>query len=416
MEKVSKLLKRFNFVFDNELNTYVNKNTKLPLTVYYEEAQNKLVLIDQNKLPYELATWSSSNWQEIAFEGIKGMIVRGSQAIGITGGYCLAVAAEECRGKKFDDALKFLQKVAVEIKSTRPTAVNLKWAVDRVLNSVKKKATNVDDVIRIAKEEANAILIEDLAINLELRKNGVKLIEDGDVIITHCNAGSLATSYGGSALGVLEEAFTSGKNITVIAKETRPRGQGLKLTMWELNRTEIPTIVITDNMISSSIVKFKITKAIVGADRISQDGCVANKIGTLDLAKICSIAKIPFYVAASYSTLDLTIKGNEIPIEERDWSEITQFYDAEFKIKKANGLLSEKACPIWHISEIISTEILPRKGKIRFYNPGFDVTPPRYINKIILDIGVYTPQQISNLTHEEVYEKVSKIVLKNEIT
>ncbi|MEM2906681.1 MAG: S-methyl-5-thioribose-1-phosphate isomerase, partial [Candidatus Odinarchaeota archaeon] len=316
-------LRKNGFDYDPDTGLYVNSKTGLPLTLFFDENSSRLLLLDQCKLPYEVDVWSTNNWYDAAIKGIKGMIVRGSQAIGVTGAYCLALACIDICNVGVEEALKILFERGEIIRSSRPTAVNLSWAVNRILNSIKSsEIVSLDDLKTRVLNEANKIFLEDLILNRNLRRNGLQFFESGDVILTHCNAGSLATVYGGSAISILSEAFLSGKQLTVISKETRPRSQGFKLTVWELNKIGIPTIAITDNMVSKSIERFKINKILVGADRITRDGYVTNKIGTYDIARIAYMEKIPFYVAASYSTLDLERRAYEIPIEERDKDEI----------------------------------------------------------------------------------------------
>ncbi|MFX0096676.1 MAG: S-methyl-5-thioribose-1-phosphate isomerase [Candidatus Hodarchaeota archaeon] len=409
---LERVLRAFDLSFNSEVETFVHRKTGIPITLWYDAQGEELNLIDQTKLPYELEVWKTKDWREAAINGIKGMIVRGSQAIGCTGAYCMVLAINQFAGKASEGAIEHLFKAAEEIKSTRPTAVNLSWAVDRVFNETKKSIQSGDgtDIHSVVKKAADDIFVEDLLINRELRKNGSEYINDGDVIITHCNAGSLATSYGGSALSILEESYSNGKDIVVVPKETRPRNQGFKLSVWELTRCNIPTIVITDNMVSSSLNTYGVNKILVGADRITKDGAVANKIGTLDLAKISSFSKIPFYVGASYSTLDLSLTGDRIPIEERDWHEMTAFYNYEAKVRRELGDLSTDAQVQWPELKRITDRTKPSHGEVKLFNPAFDVTPPSLISLIILDIGSFSPSEISTLTGDEVSRRITRIV------
>ncbi|MFX1362316.1 MAG: S-methyl-5-thioribose-1-phosphate isomerase [Promethearchaeota archaeon] len=409
---LERVLKAVNLSFDSEVETFVHRKTGIPITLWYDAEGEELNLIDQTKLPYELEVWKTKDWREAATIGIKGMIVRGSQAIGCTGAYCMVLAINQFTGKTSEEAVRHLSKAAEEIKSARPTAVNLSWAVNRVLNETKKSIQSEDgeDIHSVVRRTADAIFAEDLLINRELRKNGSEYIHDGDVIITHCNAGSLATSYGGSALSILEESYAKGKDIVVVPKETRPRNQGFKLSVWELTRCNIPTIVITDNMVSSSLNTYGVNKILVGADRIAKDGAVANKIGTLDLAKISSLSKIPFYVGASYSTLDLSLTGDMIPIEERDWHEMTAFYNYEAKVRRGLGDLSSDAREQWPEPKRITEKAKPSHGEVKLFNPAFDVTPPNLISLIILDIGCFAPSEISMLNSDKIHRKIEKIV------
>jgi methylthioribose-1-phosphate isomerase len=366
-----------------------------------------LVLLDQTKIPYEIKSWSTNNWLDASLRGIKGMIVRGSQAIGVAGAYTVLLAANDISEQNIEEAKKILFDRANKIKESRPTAVNLSWAVDRILKIIRADyLDNLDALKSKVLEVANQIFLEDLILNYYLRLNGLKFIENEDVILTHCNAGSLATVYGGSALSILTEAYVNGKNIMVVAKETRPRSQGFKITLWELNKVGIPTVAITDNMISKSIAKFKINKVIVGADRITKDGFATNKIGTIDIARISQLENIPFYVAASHSTLDLKNSGFEIPIEERDKDEIRKFYQYEAAYLFNKELLSKSAYKKWPIDEMLTESDKPKSGQIKLYNPAFDTTPAELISKLILDIGIFNPADIKNLTWDKIYTQI----------
>ncbi|WEU40991.1 MAG: S-methyl-5-thioribose-1-phosphate isomerase [Candidatus Odinarchaeum yellowstonii] len=408
---VSHFLESNGFEYDDRVCLYVNSKTGLPVTLFFDREDGRLFLLDQCKLPYEVTFWSTDDWYEAAVKGIKGMIVRGSQAIGVAGAYCLALACVKLNGLDLDEALKTLFMRGDIIKSVRPTAVNLSWAINRIFNKIKSwEISSLEDLKMNVLDEADRIFIEDFILNKNLRMNGSKLFESGDVVLTHCNAGSLATSYGGSALSILSEAFLEGKHLTVVAKETRPRSQGFKLTLWELNRIGIPTVAITDNMISKSIEQFNISKILVGADRITKDGCVANKIGTCDIARIAYMEKIPFYVAASHSTLDLDREYTEIPIEERDKDEVRALYEYEIKYMRDKGLLSERAFDKWPPDDKLTDSNQPSNFKIKIYNPAFDVTPSNYIRKIILDIGVYHPKRIKLLNWSLVDEKINRIL------
>ncbi|MHA1409146.1 MAG: S-methyl-5-thioribose-1-phosphate isomerase [Candidatus Odinarchaeia archaeon] len=370
----------------------------------------ELVLLDQTKIPYELRSWSTNDWVKASIEGIRGMVVRGSQAIGVAGGYCTVLACNSITEQNVDDAKRELYERAEKIKQSRPTAVNLSWAVNRIIQEVKNTdITTFNELKDLVLNIANRIFMEDLILNTYLRLNGEAFIESGDVILTHCNAGSLATAYGGSAISVLAEAFVKGKDITVVSKETRPRSQGFKITLWELNKIGIPTVAITDNMISASISKFKINKVLVGADRITKDGYVTNKIGTYDIARIVKQENIPFYVAASHSTLDLDNLGPQIPIEERDIDEMRRFYNFESLFLREQGILSEKAIQSWPPNSILSKQDVPKRGEIKIYNPAFDTTPSSLITKIIMDIGVFTPTEIQKLSWEKIYSVIGSL-------
>ncbi len=390
------------FDFNSDLGLYINSKTNLPTTLNFDYENSLLTLLDQRRLPYECKSWSTSNWKEAAYEGIKNMVVRGSQAIGCTAAYTFLLASNSYQGN-LDDYVSFMEKVYVTILNTRPTAVNLSWALNRIMVKIKSNLDkSLDDVKEIVEITADRIFKEDLVINSEMRKNGLEYIEDGDVIFTHCNAGSIATSYGGSSLSILVEAYAEGKNIKTLVKETRPRSQGYKLTMWELDQAGVPVRGISDNMVSSAYKKYNATKVFTGADRISRDGYVANKIGTYDLAIIANYFNIPYYVAASYSTLDLDILGLDIPIEIRNNNEIFDPYKFEIFYKKHNKLLSENAADNWPHNNT----------NIKLYNPAFDVTPANLVEKIILDIGVFSPAEIGNLSEGKINNIVNSIYTK----
>lgn len=400
----SSVLKKVGLTFDSDVGIYTHKKTGIPLTVLFDYDQQKLVLLDQTKLPYEVTIWSTSDWKEAALVGIKEMITRGSQAIGVTGGYSMLLAAIHCSNRT--DFLPALESCADIIRNARPTAAPLSWAVDLTLNYARKLMTDgkpVDQIVQGVRQVADYILSSDLALNCLLRDEGKKFLADGDVIMTHCNGGSLSSTYGGHALGMLEESFVEGLDIRVVAKETRPRCQGYKLTVWELNRAGIPTIIVTDNMITSSIKEYKISKTILGVDRVTRDGSVANKIGSADIACIMQSHNIPFYYATSYSTIDIQTKsGADIPIEERSTEEMTYFYRLDSAYKKSEGTISQEALSEWPPKDLISVTNHPSKGEVALYNPAFDITPPKLIDLIITDIGTFAPDQIMTLTQESV--------------
>ena len=397
--------------FNSDLGTFVHKKTGLPLTVRYDNDKQKIVLLDQTKIPFEVAVWTTSDWREAAFSGIKNMIVRGSQAIGCAAAYCMVLAANACVpfGKNF---LSELKKAAKTIETARPTASPLRWAVSATLQAAEKQfqiSGKVNDAVQAVKDAADHILTTDLIMCSYLRQEGQKYINDGDVILTHCNAGSLSSSYGGHALGIFEEASVKGKNILVVSKETRPRSQGFKLTTWELLTAKVPVVIITDNMVSSVISRYNINKIMVGADRVAKNGALANKIGTHDLALIASSFNIPFYVATGYSTIDLdTRTGSEIPIEERDPDEILYPYRLEAQEKIRHKTLSKNALKQWPPVKQTSRKKIPRKGKISIYNPAFDITPPHLIRKYITDIGSYKPDEIKKMNKKVIDAKVQE--------
>jgi methylthioribose-1-phosphate isomerase len=267
--------------------------------------------------------------------------------------------------------LKELEKAGVVIKGTRPTAVNLFWAVDRVLGKAKSLAGDVESLRGFVVEEAQRIADEDAKANLAIGKNGADLIHDGDTVLTHCNAGELATVEYGTALGVIRAAWNEGKKIRVIATETRPLLQGARLTAYELKRDGIPVTLITDNMVGYVVHKGLVNEVVVGADRIVQDA-VVNKIGTFTVAVIAKEHGIPFYVAAPKSTFDLSRKSSDVIIEERNPREVTHI---------ANRQIAA--------------------SDVEVMNPAFDITPLTYVSGIICEDRVYSKEDFAkfNLKH-----------------
>ena len=409
---VETVLKKLGFFFDSEVGIYVHEKTNIPITVFFDEEREELVYLDQVKLPYEATTWRTKDWRAAADPGIKGMIVRGSQAIGCAAGYAFLLAAMEARqkAKNAEEFMKAFKDAVSFIKSARPTAYPLIWASDLALNAAEeavKQGKSLDDVVASVKEAADFFLAADLALCWFLRQEGKKVIEDGDVIMTHCNGGSLSSSYGGHALGMIEEAYVEGTDLVVVSKETRPRSQGYKLTVWELNRAGVPVIIVTDNMIVSSFRRFGVSKVILGVDRVSRDGAVANKIGSADIAYIAKEFGVPFYYGTSYSTIDLkTERGEDIPIEERSIEEVTYPYVLEAQDRKRRGITTEKALDEWPPSNLIVDKHPPPRRKVSIYNPAFDVTPPELITAIITDIGTFKPAKIRELTPQEIEERV----------
>ncbi len=314
--------------------------------IIWDDDKKELILIDQRKLPNKLEYFICKTYEDVAY-AIKDMVVRGAPAIGISGAYGLALA--EIKGDNIYKAYEVL-------KNTRPTAVNLFWALDRCLNAYKEGKSILD--------EAKKIHEEDIETCKKIGMIGEKLIEDEDTILTHCNAGALATSAYGTALSVIRFAFYNGKNIRVIADETRPRLQGAKLTAFELNYEGIPVKVITDNTAGFLMQKGEVDKIIVGADRILADGTVYNKIGTYSLAVLAKYHNIPFYVAAPLSTFDLKSKEEDVIIEERDEKEVAY---------------------------IDGVRIVPEG--VGCYNYAFDKTPPNLITAIITEKGIVKPNK-----------------------
>jgi methylthioribose-1-phosphate isomerase len=320
-------------------------------------------MLDQRLLPGEEKYLMLRSYEEVA-EAIKKMVVRGAPAIGVSAAMGLALGASQSVGMSVADLEDDFDYMCQVMSQTRPTAVNLFWAIERMRERFRREKSTTQETDKIKQsliEEAHAIFREDIAANRALGRFGAELLSDGDTVLTHCNAGALATAGDyGTALGVIRGAIDAGKRIAVIADETRPFLQGLRLTAWELAKDNIPVTVITDNMAGHIMKSGKINAVVVGADRIAANGDAANKIGTYMVAVLARKHEIPFYVAAPISTLDLSLKtGDEIPIEERDGREIT------------------------HIG---ANQLGPDGVDVR--NPAFDVTPADLITAIITDKGV----------------------------
>jgi len=320
--------------------------------------QNGTVITpDQTKLPLQEVSLEIKTVEQMT-EAIKMLRVRGAPLLGAAAGFGVALAAYHSNAKTKENLLSELETAGIVIKRQRPTAVNLFWGVDRVLNKAKNVSGAVKEIKAAVINEAQKIADEDVAQNRAIGKNGSILIDDGDTILTHCNAGELATVEYGTALGVVRAAWEQGKKIKVIADETRPLLQGARLTIYELKRDGIPVTLITDNMAGYIMSKGLVNKVIVGADRIVQDA-VFNKIGTYSVAVLAHEHKIPFYVAAPKSTFDLTCKAADIEIEERKPEEVT------------------------HIGGV---QIAPNGVKVM--NPSFDPTPLKYVTAIITESRV----------------------------
>lgn len=322
--------------------------------------KDRLLLLDQTRLP-EKETYVTCRTYQDAARAIKTMIVRGAPAVGITAAMGIALGAQAIPGGGKKKFLARFEKICNAIGSTRPTAVNLFWAIERMKVLVHQEPfPPLPDLKEQLKQEAEAILAEDILGNKRIGRYGSRLIKDGDTILTHCNAGALATGGYGTALGVVRGAMEQGKKIAVIADETRPFLQGARLTAWELKKDGIPVTVITDNMAGAMMRQKRINAVIVGADRIAANGDVANKIGTYSLALLAKEHRIPFYVAAPLSTIDFAVKtGEKIPIEERNGKEVSHFQ---------------------------GKRLVPRG--IAVWNPAFDVTPQKLVSALITDAGI----------------------------
>jgi methylthioribose-1-phosphate isomerase len=317
--------------------------------------QNGTVITpDQTKLPLQEVTLEIKTVDQMA-EAIKVLRVRGAPLLGAAAAFGVALAAYHSNAKNKEKLIVELETAGTVIKRQRPTAVNLFWGVDRVLNKAKAVSGSIEEIKAAVIEEAQKIADEDAAQNHAIGKNGSVLIKEGDTILTHCNAGELATVEYGTALGVIRAAWVEGKKIKVIADETRPLLQGARLTTYELKRDGIPVTLITDNMAGYIMSKGLINIVIVGADRIVQDA-VFNKIGTYSVAVLAHEHKIPFYVAAPKSTFDLTRKAADVEVEERKPEEVT------------------------HIGGV---QIAP--DGVNVMNPAFDPTPLKYVSAIITE-------------------------------
>lgn len=322
-----------------------------------------LHILDQRRLPGEVRTVECRTHSDVA-RAIKDMAVRGAPAIGIAAAYGLALAAREAErsGLGVEAALGFMREAAAELGATRPTAVNLFWAIRRMIRA-SEAVTSPGDLAPAMEREARAIEEEDIRNNLRIGEFGNSLVPDGASILTHCNAGALATGGHGTALGIIRTAWNQGKRIWVYADETRPLLQGARLTAWELVQDGIPVTVLADNMAGYLMSLGRIDLVIVGADRIAANGDVANKIGTYSVAVLAAEHNVPFYVAAPWSTVDLSMEsGRSIPIEERESIEVTH---------------------------LAGTRVAAEGADV--FNPAFDVTPARLITAIITEKGIARP-------------------------
>lgn len=326
-------------------------------------------MIDQRLLPTQEVWIRYRDYQSVA-EAIRSMVVRGAPAIGVAAAFGVAFGARDIAAAGFGEFYAELEKVCATLAATRPTAVNLFWALDRMRTRARQLAGSpLDDIRTELLNEALAVAAEDEAINRAMGRHGAVLIPDGARILTHCNAGALATGGYGTALGVIRAAVESGKSVSVLADETRPFLQGARLTAWELHKDGIPVTLICDNMAGALMRQGEIDGVIVGADRIAANGDVANKIGTYSVAVLAREHGLPFYVAAPLSTIDRNIAdGDQIPIEERDAIEVT------------------------HCG---ATRLAPEGIRVR--NPAFDVTPARLVTAIITERGVVRGDYVAGL-------------------
>lgn len=324
---------------------------------------NIVRMVDQRKLPGRIEWYVCRTYRDV-IRAIGAMVIRGAPAIGVAAAMGLALGARSIHAGSYEAFQRRFRKMVDRMITARPTAVNLQWAVERMSRLVEGMAGHpVEDIKEALRRESEEVLAEDIEINQRMGRHGQKLIPKGAAILTHCNAGSLATGGYGTALGVIRAAHEAGKGIHVIADETRPWLQGLRLTSFELMQDKIPVTVIADSAAGSLMRRREIDMVITGADRIAANGDVANKIGTYQVAVLAKENKIPFYVAAPISTIDLdSPSGESIPVEHRNAREVSHW----------------------------GTRSMGPKG-VRALNPAFDITPGRYVTAIITERGIIRP-------------------------
>ncbi len=331
-----------------------------------EWREGRVLTLDQTRLPHETVFLDMKDLAEVA-EAIRTMRVRGAPLLGATAAFALALVAYHSEAEEREELIEELDKAAEILRETRPTAVNLFWAIDRVIKVAKGFDGNVKSMVALVVEEAQKIADEDAEANRLIGKHGSELVRDGDVVLTHCNAGALATVEFGTALGVIKAAWNQDKRIEVIATETRPRLQGARLTAYELKRAGIPVTLITDNMVGYVMYRKLVNQVVVGADRIVTNA-VVNKIGTYTIAVLAKEHNIPFYVAAPKSTFDLTVSSEDVTIEERPPKEVTHIGSRRIAVDGVKAL-----------------------------NPAFDVTPLELVTAIISEDGVLSREDFAKL-------------------
>lgn len=339
-----------------------------------EWQKGAIKIIDQTALPSRLVYLRCRDIKTL-WHAIKKLQIRGAPALGIVAAYGAYLGIKDSRAKNYKAFERELEKTIKFLGSARPTAVNLFWGLERMRDVARRnKDKKIPEIKRILFKEAQKIFEEDRSICRRIADYGARLIHHGDVILTHCNAGALATADYGTALGVIYRAKEQGKSINVYADETRPLLQGARLTTWELKHAGIDVTLICDNMAAEVMREGKVTKVLVGADRIARNGDCANKIGTYNLAVLANYHKIPFYVVAPISTVDLkTPSGREIPIEKREADEIMT----------------------------INGKYIAPKG-IKAYNPAFDVTPAKLVTAIVTEIGIFKPDEIKHIRRSRI--------------
>jgi len=325
-----------------------------------EWKDNKVIMIDQTKLPNELIFVEYADFNQVA-DAIRTLVVRGAPAIGVSGAFGLALAALQSKANSKEELISDLEKAKNILFETRPTAVNLAWGLEQIMK-IANKGSSVEQIKKTIIDEAKKMADNDIEINKTMGKHGSSLFQNNDTIMTHCNAGALATVAYGTALGVIRATRESGKNIKVIATETRPVQQGSRLTAFELKHDGFDVSLIPDTAVGYSMANGLVNKVIVGADRIVRTGHVFNKIGTYQIATMAKQHGIPFYVAAPLSTFDMKTNAQNVIIEMRKGSEVT-------------GIGDKKTAP----------------DDIDVINPAFDMTPPELITGIITEKGVIKP-------------------------
>ena len=334
--------------------------SKIPLLRTVEWKDNKVVMIDQTKLPNELVFVEYNDYNQVA-DAIRTLVVRGAPAIGVSGAFGLALATLQSKATTKDELILDLKKAKEILFQTRPTAVNLAWGLEKIMN-VANSGNSVDQIKKSVIDESKKMADEDIQINKIMGKNGSELFDNHDTIMTHCNAGALATVAYGTALGVIRATKETGKNVKVIATETRPVQQGSRLTAFELKHDGFDVSLIPDTAVGYTMANNLVNKVVVGADRIVRTGHVFNKIGTYQVATMAKQHNIPFYVAAPLSTFDMKSDAKDVIIEMRKGSEVT-------------GIGDKKTAP----------------DDINVINPAFDMTPPELISGIITEKGVAHP-------------------------
>jgi methylthioribose-1-phosphate isomerase len=339
-----------------------------------EWKDNKVLMLDQSRLPHEVIYVECTDYHKVA-EGIRKLWIRGAPAIGIAAAMGIALGAQEISAGNFDELVEGMQPIFNTLLGTRPTAVNIHWAVVRIKKFLQEN--NRESIHRLKQmliDESNRILEEDIAVNRAIGEWGAQFIRDGDTILTHCNAGSLATGGYGTATAPMLVAKEQGKSIHVIADETRPVLQGARLTSWELMQSGIPVTLITDNTAGALMKRGMIDLAIVGTDRTARNGDVANKIGTYTVAVLCREHGIPFYVAAPLSSIDFDMpSGDLIPIEERSADEV----------RTING-----------------HQVAPEG--VNVINLAFDVTPAKFVSAFFTEKGAFKPRDLKKLMREDI--------------